>query len=108
MSLGLAGLAQVGSVEATGTSSMDARTKAKLADAAQQFEGMMMQELLKPMQAGQDGWGGEDQNDDAASDTVSNMGTEAVADAIAKGGGMGIAKQVIRQVTAEHVERSRK
>lgn len=80
----------------------EAQRHAKLVDAAQQFEAMMMQELLKPMQAGQDGWGGEQQNDDAAADTMSSFGTEAVAKAIAKGGGLGIARQVVRQVTLEH------
>jgi Rod binding domain-containing protein len=80
----------------------DTQKQAKLVDAAQQFEAMLMQEMLKPMQAGQDSWGGEQQNDDAAADTVSSFGTEAVAKAIAKGGGLGIAKQVIQKVTLEH------
>lgn len=81
---------------------VEAQRHAKLADAAQQFEAMMMQELLKPLQAGQDGWGGDQQNDDAAADTMSSFGTEAVAKAIAKDGGLGIARQVIRQVTLEN------
>jgi flagellar protein FlgJ len=75
---------------------------AKLTDAAQQFEAMLMQELLKPMQAGQDSWGGQEKNDDPSADTISSFGTEAVAKAIAKGGGLGIARQVIQQVTLEH------
>ena len=75
---------------------------AKLTDAAQQFEAMLMQELLKPMQAGQDSWGGEEKNDDPSADTISSFGTEAAAKAIAKGGGLGIARQVIQQVTLEH------
>jgi flagellar protein FlgJ len=75
---------------------------AKLTDAAQQFEAMLMQELLKPMQAGQDSWGGEEKNDDPSADTISSFGTEAVAKAIARGGGLGIARQVIQQVTLEH------
>lgn len=84
------------------SASVDAQNHAKLVDAAQQFEAMMMQEMMKPLQAGNDGWGGEQQNDDPAADTVSGFGTEAVAKAIAKGGGLGIAKQVIQQVTLEH------
>ena len=89
-----------------GQSVAAAEQHAKLVDAAQQFEGMLMQELLKPMQSGQDGWGGDQQNDDPASDTVSSFGTEAVATAIAKGGGLGIAKQVIQKVTLEHMRNS--
>ena len=79
----------------------DAGKQAKLVDAAQQFEAMMMQELLKPFSSGQDGWGGDGQSGDAGSDTMSSFGTEAMAKAIAKNGGLGIAKQVIRQVTQE-------
>jgi Rod binding domain-containing protein len=74
---------------------------AKLVDAAQQFEGMLMQEMLKPMRSGEDSWD-EEKKDDSASDTISSFGTEAVAKAISKSGGLGIAKQVIRQVTQEH------
>lgn len=81
--------------------SADAARQAKLADAAQQFEAMMMQELLKPFSNRQDGWGADSQNSDAGSDTMSSFGTEAMAKAIAKNGGLGIAKQVIRQVTQE-------
>ena len=74
--------------------------RSKLADAAQQFEAMLLQEMLKPMRSENGGWTGED-NKDAASDTMTNFGTEAVAKAVSKSGGLGIAKQVIRQVTAE-------
>ena len=79
----------------------------KLVDAAQQFEAMMMQEMLKPMRSGQDSWD-EEKRDDSVSDTISSFGTEAVAKAISKAGGLGIAKQVIRQVTQEHEKNSKK
>ncbi len=75
---------------------------ARLTDAAQRFEGMMMQEMLKPMENNQSGgmWGGEDDPDrDSSLDTMSSYGTEAVANALAAHGGMGIAKQVVAQVT---------
>ncbi len=80
----------------------------KLQDAAEKFEGMMLQELLKPMQEGKDGSfggfgggfsSGEEDRDDSL-DTISSFGTEAVANAIAKAGGVGIAKQVMREVGA--------
>jgi len=77
----------------------------KLVDAAQQFEAMLMQEMLKPMRAGQNDWSGE-KSDDSAADTISSFGTEAVAKAISKGGGLGIARQVVRQVTREHEKNS--
>ena len=81
--------------------------QSKLADAAQQFEGMMLQELLKPLQAGKDGdsdgagvggFGTGDADRDTSLDTISSYGTEAVATAIARHGGLGIAKQVMRQI----------
>jgi flagellar protein FlgJ len=80
--------------------------QAKLVDAAQQFEATMLQELLKPMQHGQDSWGGEQKSDDSGSDTISSLGTEAIAKAISKGGGFGIAKQIVSKVTLEHQHNS--
>lgn len=76
------------------------QSRSKLADAAQQFEAMLLQEMLKPMRSEDGGWTGE-ANKDGASDTITSFGTEAVAKAISKSGGLGIAKQVIRQVSAE-------
>lgn len=72
----------------------------KLIDAAQQFEAMLMQEMLKP-RADQEEWSGE-KSDDSAADTISGFGIEAVAKAISQAGGLGIARQVIRQVEREH------
>ena len=82
----------------------DAAQHAKLVDAAQQFEGMLLQEMLKGMQTDKDGMNGEDgsESSDGSNDTLRSFGTEAVANAISKGGGLGIAKQVIAKVTIEH------
>jgi peptidoglycan hydrolase FlgJ len=95
---------------ASGTASImlsgDAQQRARLVDAAQQFEGMMLQEMLKPLRAGGDNdWSGDKATDDepgGGSDTISSFGVEAVAKAISKSGGVGIARQIIQQVTAEH------
>jgi peptidoglycan hydrolase FlgJ len=76
----------------------------KLTDAAQQFEGMMLQELLKPMREHSFGSGDSDNSstDDPDSsgfaDTLSSFGSESLATAISRGGGFGIAKQVVQQV----------
>jgi peptidoglycan hydrolase FlgJ len=80
---------------------------AKLADAAQQFEATMLQELLKPMQHGQSSWG-EDESSDSSNDTMSSFGAEAVAKAISQGGGFGLAKLIISTVAAEHEKNSAK
>ena len=93
------------SPQATG---IDPQKKAKLVDAAQQFEATMLQEMLKPLQHGQDSWGGEEKSDGSETDTISSFGTESVAKAIAKAGGFGLAKQIVAKVTAEHQRNSEK
>ena len=80
----------------------DGAKNPKLIHAAEQFESMLLQEMLKPMRSGQDSWGGDEKSTDSSMDTISGFGTEAMATAIAKGGGLGIARQVIRQVAQEH------
>ena len=90
------------------TAAVQERKQAKLVDAAEQFEATMLQELLKPMQHGQAGWEGEETNEDTASDTIGSFGTEAIAKAISKGGGFGIAKQIVSKVTLEHQLNSEK
>src|SRR5215469_12454817 len=86
----------------------DMKKQAKLVDAAEQFEAAMLQELLKPIQHGQSSWGGEEKNDDPASDTISSFGTEAIAKAISKEGGFGIAKQIASKVALVHQQVSEK
>lgn len=86
----------------------DGAKNAKLVNAAQQFESMLLQEMLKPMRSGEDSWGGDDKSSDGSMDTINGFGTEAMATAISKGGGLGIAKQVIRKVTLEHQRESEK
>jgi peptidoglycan hydrolase FlgJ len=78
----------------------EARTRSKLTNAAEQFEAILLQEMLKPMRSDERSWGGEEQAD-GSSDTINSFGTEAVAKAIARSGGVGIARQVIRQVSTE-------
>jgi Rod binding domain-containing protein len=103
---GVPALVQTGVLQ-TGDAAAVSR-QAKLTDAAQKFEGMMLQELLKPMQEGKGGsfggfgggfsTGDDDADRDGSLDTMSSFGTEAVANAISKHGGLGIAKEVLRQI----------
>ena len=80
------------------TTAAETREKSRLVDAAQQFEGVFLQQLLKPLQdAAKDD--GEEKS--PGSDTMSSYGTEAVAKAISKGGGMGIARQIVAKVELE-------
>jgi Rod binding domain-containing protein len=75
----------------------------KLTTAAQQFEGMLLQEMLKPMREHGFCQGDEDDKQEGSGfgDTLSSYGTEAMATAISKSGGLGIAKRVIEQVQGE-------
>jgi Rod binding domain-containing protein len=84
--------------------SKEAAQHAQLVDAAQQFEGLLLQEMLKGMQTGKDSQDADSGDDDStgSNDTLRSFGTEAVAHAIAKGGGVGIARQVVEKVTTEH------
>ena len=74
----------------------------KLVDGARQFEAMMLEQMLKPLSFGgsPDDPGGESEG--GAAGTIRGFGTEAVAKAVAIGGGFGLARQIVRQVTAEH------
>jgi peptidoglycan hydrolase FlgJ len=85
------------------SSDVSKQKQAKLVDAAQQFEATLLQELLKPIQHGQSSWGDEEKNDDPASDTMSSFGTECIAKAISKGGGLGIARSVVKEVNQERI-----
>ena len=73
----------------------------KLVDGAHEFEAMMLGQMMKGLSFGVAP--GEDPEDAeaGAAGTVRSFGTEAVAKAVAAGGGFGLARQIIRQVTAE-------
>jgi Rod binding domain-containing protein len=89
----------------TGADAAKSIQNSKLKDAAEQFEAIFMQEMLKPLQStSSDGMGGEDKDAPAGSDTLSSFGTEAVAKAIAKGGGLGIARQIVQKVSLERLQ----
>ncbi len=81
------------------------RDAAKLKDAAREFESMMLGELLKPLQFG-GAPGSDEEEGGGAGATIQGFGTEALTKAIASGGGFGIARQILRQVTAEHDAKS--
>ena len=93
----------IGSSSGVAAAAPPAAEHRRLTEAAQQFEGMLLQEMLKPMR--EHGFGqSEGEGDDKSSgfaDTLSSFGTESVATAIAKGGGLGIARRVVAQVEGE-------
>ena len=68
----------------------------KIADAARQFEGLMISQILKSAhdESG-GGWLGAGDEDDTSSTAIS-MAEEYLGQAMANGGGLGIAKMVVR------------
>jgi len=67
----------------------------KIADAARQFEGLMISQILKSAHDDDAGWLGAGDEDDTSS-TAIGMAEEYLGQAIANGGGLGIAKMVVR------------
>ena len=84
--------------------SVDAVQHRKLTDAAQQFEGMFLQQMLKPMStmSKEDGDDSDD-GDDKAGDTSTyqSLSVEALAKAISAAGGLGIASNIVSSVEKE-------
>jgi flagellar protein FlgJ len=76
------------------------RYQAKLVTATQQFEGMLLEQMLKPLQSSENKWDTKDEAD-KTNDTLSSYGVEALATSISKAGGLGIAKSVLRKVQLE-------
>ncbi len=91
-------------VPAGGEVTADALRHRKLADAAQQFEGMFLQQMLKPLSTmGKDDADDDKGDDDKAGDvsTYQSLGVEAMAKAISAAGGLGIAKNIVASVEKE-------
>jgi Rod binding domain-containing protein len=83
----------------------DARETAKtapprLVKAAHEFEGQMMQELLKPMTA-TDALTGEDNDqdsDDGSGGALGGFASQALGQALSQRGGFGIANRIIQEL----------
>jgi Rod binding domain-containing protein len=78
-----------------------------LVEGAQSFEAMMMGEMLKPLQFGSGVEDGGEPSAGGAADTLSGMGTDALAKALASRGGLGIARKIVDEVTAEQQARDK-
>ena len=86
----ITGRDQLQSTEAASTA-----TSPKLVKAAHEFEAMLLQSWLEKMNKS---FAGESGSLDPAHDTVSSLGTQAVAQALAARGGIGIANMILRQL----------
>jgi flagellar protein FlgJ len=76
---------------------------AKLLAAAQQFEGVMLSELMKPLSKSASIDGDEAEG---AAGTMQSYGVEAMAGALAKSGALGFAKRIVASVEIKEARKS--
>jgi peptidoglycan hydrolase FlgJ len=69
----------------------------KLVQTAQEFEGLMMKELLKPMTNG--GLLGDEDSDAGSEGALGEFASEALGQALSRHGGLGIADRIVRDLT---------
>jgi len=72
------------------------KNPAKLAEAATQFEALMITQMMKSAREGS-GWLSE--GDETGEDTATGMAEEQFAQALARSGGLGLAKMVIKTMS---------
>jgi len=75
--------------------SPESEASSKLKKAAREFESILLQSWLEKMNQS---FVGASESQDAAHDTVSSLGTQALASALALRGGIGIASMLLRQL----------
>jgi Rod binding domain-containing protein len=85
------------------TQQPDAISHTRLVQAAQQFEAVMLGELMKPL--GKGSVIGED-TDESSSNPMQSYGVEAMAGALAKSGALGFAAKMVNSVEARAVKNS--
>jgi flagellar protein FlgJ len=74
---------------------------AKVTDGAKQFEAMLLEQMLKPLQFGMAPGDADEAQSGGANGSLAGYATEALAKGIVQGGGFGLARQIERQVNAE-------
>jgi Rod binding domain-containing protein len=89
---------QVGSIHVEGTAGQGAPSP-RLARAAQEFEGQMMKELLKPMTSGDPLTGDENDSGSGSNGALSEFAAEALGQALSRSGGFGIANRIVNELS---------
>lgn len=71
----------------------------KLREAAQQFESLMINEMMKSVKAASSsGWMGSEEGGDSAGESAMEMAQTQFAAALARSGGLGLAKMIEKAV----------
>ena len=74
-----------------------ARSPRNIAEAARQFEALMIAQLLKEARGDQGGWLGS--GEDSGSATAAGLAEEQFAQALAQGGGLGLRSQIVSSLS---------
>jgi peptidoglycan hydrolase FlgJ len=87
--------------ELLGSTPAPAHSPHRLARAAQDFEGMLLGSLLSPLEKSFSALPGE--GSQAGSEQYGYLGVQALASALSKSGGLGLADLVVRQLRSTEV-----
>ena len=71
----------------------------RLVQAAHQFEGQLMKELLKPMAGGDALTGADDASGDDSGGALSEFASESLGQSLSEAGGLGIAHRIILELS---------
>ena len=71
-----------------------------LAEAAQQFEALMIGQMLKEARGDANGWLGS--GEETGDGTLGAVAEEQFAQALAKSGGLGLSRQIVASMTRPH------
>ncbi|MEO8127546.1 MAG: hypothetical protein ABJF23_27395 [Bryobacteraceae bacterium] len=72
----------------------------KVKETAQQFEAMLIAQMMKSArESSAGGWGGE--SEDKAGDSMMDMAEQQLSQLLAAGGGLGLAKLVVQGISAK-------
>lgn len=89
---------EIRSVEGAGTAGQGGTgVSPRLVQAAHEFEGQMMKELLKPLTSGSE-LGSEDE-EQGANGTLGEFASEALGEALSRHGGFGIADRIVKELS---------
>ncbi len=93
-------MAQLGAVanQAVAANNAGAPPSPKLAKAAREFEAILLQGWMEKMNQS---FAGLEKSQDPAHDTLSSLGTQAIAGALAARGGIGIGNMILHQLQAK-------
>jgi Rod binding domain-containing protein len=83
---------------AAGVEPPAARPPRNIAAVAQQFEALLIAQLLKEARGDEDGWLGS--GEDAGSATAAGLAEEQFAQALAQSGGLGLSAQIASSLSA--------